>query len=88
MDMDSDLTKSFFSFLKDVIYFLGRGEGKEKERETSMCGCLLWGPTGDLAHNPGLSPDWESNWWPFGLQARAQSTELQPARAQEFFLWK
>ena len=32
-------------------------------------------PTVDLAHNPGMHPDWESNWWPFGLQAGAQSTE-------------
>ena len=32
-------------------------------------------PTGDLACNPGLCPDWELNWWPFGSQARTQSTE-------------
>ena len=25
-------------------------------------------PSGDLAHNPGMCPDWESNWVPFGLQ--------------------
>ena len=25
-------------------------------------------PTGDLARNPGMCPDWESNWQPFGLQ--------------------
>ena len=25
-------------------------------------------PTGDLAHNPGVCPDWESNWRPFVLQ--------------------
>ena len=24
--------------------------------------------TGDLARNPGMCPDWESNWRPFGLQ--------------------
>ena len=34
-------------------------------------------PTGDLACNPGLCPDWESNPQPFGLQAGAQSTEPQ-----------
>ena len=33
-------------------------------------------PTGDLAGNLGMCPDWESNQWPFGLQAHAQSTEL------------
>ena len=32
--------------------------------------------TGDVAHNPGICPDWELNWQPFGSQAYAQSTEL------------
>ena len=32
-------------------------------------------PTGDLAHNPGMCPDWESNQRPLGFQAHAQSTE-------------
>ena len=33
-------------------------------------------PTGDLAYNPGMCPDWESNKQPFGSQADAQFTEL------------
>ena len=34
-----------------------------------MCGCLSRAPpTGDLAHNPGMCPDWESNQRPFGSQ--------------------
>ena len=32
-------------------------------------------PTGDLARNPGMCPDWESNLQPFHLQAGTQSTE-------------
>ena len=32
-------------------------------------------PPGNLAHNPGMCPDWESNQRPFGSQAGAQSTE-------------
>ena len=32
-------------------------------------------PTRDLARNPGMCPDWESNRTPFGLQSCAQSTE-------------
>ena len=40
-----------------------------------MCGCLSCAPTTDLACNPGMCPDWESNWWPLGSQAGAQSTE-------------
>ena len=34
-------------------------------------------PTGDLAGNPGMFPDQESNLWPFILQADAQFTEPQ-----------
>ena len=41
-----------------------------------MCGCLSHAPIGDLAINPGMCPDWESNQRAFGLQAHAQSTEL------------
>ena len=53
-------------FLKrDFIYLLlDRGEGKEKERERSIDVWLSLThvlPTGDLARNPGLCPDWESN---------------------------
>ena len=65
------------TFLKDFIYvFLERGEGTEKERQKHQCvvaSCTP--PTGDLAHNPGVCPDWESNQWPFSLQASTQSTE-------------
>ena len=41
---------------------------RKRGRETSMCGCLLCAPTGDLYCNPGMCPDWESNWRPFGSQ--------------------
>ena len=40
-----------------------------------MCGCTRAAPTGDLARNPGMCPDWESNQRPFGLQASTQSSE-------------
>ena len=46
-----------------------------------MCGCLLSTLTGDLACNPGMCHDWESNCQPFGLQASTQYTE-PPARAR------
>ena len=32
-------------------------------------------PAEDLARNPGMSPDWELNLRPFGLQENAQPTE-------------
>ena len=41
---------------------------------------------GDLAHNPGMCPDWELNQWPFGLEADAQSTEpYQPGLNERHF---
>ena len=75
---------SDFNFLKDFIYlFLERGEGKERGKETSMCGCLSHAPYWDMAYNPGMCPDWEYNLPPFGSQAGTQSTEPhQPGLAQ------
>ena len=64
-----------FSFFKDFIYlFLDRGEGRERGKHQ----CVVAShppPTGDLAHNPGMCPDWDSNWRPFSSQAGTQSTE-------------
>ena len=59
---------------KDFIYlFLESGEGKEKEREASKYGCFSCSP--NLACNPRMFPDWESNLRPFSSQAGVQSTE-------------
>ena len=57
---------------------MDRQEGREKERERNI---NVWLPLahpslGNLAHNPGMCPDWERNPRPFALQARAQSIEL------------
>ena len=51
-------------FFKDFIYLcLERGEGERKRgKETSMCGCLSCTPLNrELACNPSMCPDWESN---------------------------
>ena len=40
-----------------------------------MCSCLSRAPCWDLAHSPGMCPDWESNQRRFGSQASTQSTE-------------
>ena len=59
-----------------IYLFLERGREGEKEEEKHQCviaSHML--PTGDLACNPGMCPDWESNWQPFGSQADTQSTE-------------
>ena len=64
----------FFFFPKTLLI----GEGREKERERNI---NAWPPpthtpTGDLSHNPGMYPDWDSNRWPFSSQASARS--IQP----------
>ena len=52
----------FFFFLRFYL-FLFRGDGMEKERKRNINVWLPLGvpPTGDLACNPGMCPDWESN---------------------------
>ena len=52
--------------------------GKEGERQGEKHQCVVASqvpPTGNLACNPGMCPDWESNRQPFGSQASTQSTE-------------
>ena len=69
--------KDSFFLLRFYLFIFRRGEGMEKGRETSMCGCPSLPPIEDLAHNPGTCPDWELNQRPFGLQPWFnQSTEL------------
>ena len=64
------------NFLKDFIYlFLERGEMRERGKHHCVFASHV-PPTGDLARNTGMCPDWESNQQPFGLQAGTQSTEL------------
>ena len=74
--------KVFFIF-KDFIYlFLERGKGREKERERNInawiihqSGASCTSPPGDLAHNPGMCPNWDLNLRPFSSQASTQCTE-------------
>ena len=70
-----------------LIFTEGKG-GRKCGRETSMCGCLLCVPTGALVRNPGMFPDWESNWPPFGSQAGTQSTEPHQPGPTVFLLDK
>ena len=78
----------FKHFFKDFIYFIFRERGREGEREGEKHQCVVAScmpPTGDLIHNPGMCPDWESNLTPFAFQAYAQAAELhQPGNVQTF----
>ena len=69
--------KGFFKI--SFIFREGKGRrkrGGEREGEKHQCVVASHAPhTGDLAHNPGMHPDWELNRWPFGLKPDTQSTE-------------
>ena len=71
---------------KDFIYlFLERGKGREKEKHQCVVASHT-PPSGDLACNPGMCPDWESNLQPLGLQVSTQSTEPhQPGQNSDYF---
>ena len=60
----------FVYLFKRLYLFIFRGEGGgEREGEKHPCVFASHVPTtGDLAHNLGMCPDWESNRQPFGLQ--------------------
>ena len=70
-----------------LILFLEREREGEREGKTQKCVVVFHEPrTGDPACNPGMCPDWESNQWPFGLQAGTQPTEPhQPGPSFSFF---
>ena len=60
------------SLLRRFYLFIFRDRGREAGRggEESQCVVASYMPTsGDLTHNPGMCPDWESNQQPFGSQA-------------------
>ena len=64
-------------FLSFIYLFLDSGEGRQKERERNS---NVWLPLtcpllGSWPAAQACALDWESNQWPFGLQASAQSTE-------------
>ena len=86
----SRLKWHFFSFFLSFYLFIFREKkgGRKRGRETSMCGCLSHAPyCANQACNPGMSPDWESNWQPFDLQVDTQSTEPhQPGLKWHFLM--
>ena len=55
------------SFFLRFYLFISRERGREGEKYQCMVTSGVV-PTGDVAHNPGMCPDWESNQRPFGLQ--------------------
>ena len=49
-------------YILDFYLFLERGREREREGEKKQCVVVSHTPpTGDLARNSGMCPDWESN---------------------------
>ena len=68
---------NIFDFLRFSL-FIFRERGREGEKEGEKYQCVVashMASTGDLAHNPGMCPDWESNQRPYGSHTDAQPTE-------------
>ena len=57
-DID-DVNKYFFQIFYLFIFREGKGRRKRGKHQCVFASCAP--PTGDLAHNPGMCPDWESN---------------------------
>ena len=56
------------NFFKDFFIFRERGREVEREGEKHQCVVASNMPhTGDLAGNPGMCPESELKWPPFGL---------------------
>ena len=86
--MASLLFKDFIYLFLNIL-FIFKEKGREGEREGKKHQCVVAAhvaPTGDLACNPGMCPDWELSPEPFGLQAGTQCTEpTQPGPASLFY---
>ena len=84
------LTSGFLLlFFLRFYLFIFRERGRERKREGEKHQCVVASctpPTGGLACNPGMCPDWESNQWPFRSQASTQSTEPHQPELRFIFL--
>ena len=69
----------------DLFVFRQRGRVIKREEEKHQCVVASHAPaTEDLARNPGMCPNWESNQRPFGSQVGTQSTEARQAHVVFF----
>ena len=72
-------------FITNFFFKILLIRGKEGERHQCVVASYA-PPIGDLACNPGMCLDWESNQQPFGSQAGTQSTELHQPGPMLYFL--
>ena len=80
---DWESNRGPLSLQDDAQPTVSHWSGQKQQVERYIDQWPLAPPTGDLACNPGMGPDWESDRRPFGWQASAQSTEPhQPGQKQ------
>ena len=79
-----------YLLLKSLFIFRQRGREEEREgRKHQFTQALVACPTppaGDLAPNPGMCPDWESNQWPSRLQDNTKPNWATPVRATVLYI--
>ena len=63
-----------------ILFIFREGEREKEKHQCVVASCTP--PTGDLAHNPGLWPDWESDQQPFGFTGQHSIHWATPARAE------
>ena len=70
------------------ILFISRERGQEggRERNINVWLPLACSQLGDLAHNPGMCPDWELNPRPFGSQAISLNSLSHTSQGLNFFI--
>ena len=79
----------WFFFLDFIYLFLERGQGREKEEKKHQCVVASHiPPTWDLAQNPGMCPDWELNWQPFGSHAVLNPLSPTSQGKETFIEWR
>ena len=78
---------SFPFFFLDFIYFIFREEkgGRKGEKHQCVVASRV-APTRDLAGNPGMWPEWESNLRPFGSLGLLAGTQCTEPHQQGLFL--
>ena len=84
---NKSLTNDLDTIFKRCYLFIFRERGREGERKGEKHQCVVAShvlPSGDLACNPGMCPDWELNQWPFSMPADTQSTEPQQPGHKHF----
>ena len=85
------LSHWWFYFFKILFIYFQRETkgGRKREREKHQCVVASHSsPTGDLAHHPGMYPDWESNRQHFDSQPTLSSLSYTSQGIAGVLIWK